>query len=64
MSPYMKSKDGKIFAYQFKVEKNSKEYKKLFQELGLTDKDKYKIKIHKTEVTSEKNIVKNKKKGD
>lgn len=28
----------KHFAYQYKVEKHSKEYKKLFKTLGLTDK--------------------------
>lgn len=57
-------KNGKIFAYQFKAEKNSKEYKKLFKILGLKTKDEYKPKKIKMEAVDGKNIAKNKKKGD
>ncbi len=51
----------KHFAYQYKVEKNSKEYKKIFKTLGLTDKNQYKIKGHKNGGADGENIAKNKK---
>lgn len=38
-------KNGKMLAYQFRCEKFSTEYKKLFKVLGLKTKDEYKVKI-------------------
>lgn len=50
----------KHFAYQFKVENNSREHKKLVKVLNLKAKDEYKVKGRKTEVADGKNIAKKK----
>ncbi len=44
MATYMTKDKLKVFAYQYRVEKHSKEYKKLFIQLAITDENEYKIK--------------------
>lgn len=62
MSTYAQLKDGKVFGYQFRCEKNGRDYKKLFSSLDLTLKDEYKVKGQRKK-TSEGNVVKSKKRG-
>ena len=62
MGTYAQLKDGKVFGYQFRVEKNDKDYKKLFDSLDLTLKDEYKVKGQRKK-TSEGNTAKGKKRG-
>ena len=47
MATYINTRNNKIFAYQYKVEINSNNHKKLTNELDLSDKDEYKVKYDK-----------------